>query len=142
MMTSYDSVLITVPVSSPLHPQAGQPFLKGFLMQKGFRTKIFDTNVKFFNWMLKDHEFDIKDQAYIDNPAILLTLYNRIEEALAKKGSKYRGLTVDLRTIGMDHNRILFDQIIAALDDQEANPFIEFYDDFPIGQESLQNYTS
>ena len=130
MMTSYDSALITVPVSSPLHPQAGQPFLKGFLMQKGFRAKIFDTNVKFFNWMLKGHEFDIKDQAYIDNPAILLTLYNRIEEALAKKACKYRGLTVDLRTIGMDYNRILFNEIIAALDDQEANPFIEFYDDF------------
>ena len=99
-----DSILINVPVSSPLHPQANLPFLKGFLTQKGFKVKIFDTNIRFFNWMLSDYQFDIKKQLYIENPVALLDLYNKIEDALSKKCREYIDLTVDLRTISSLRN--------------------------------------
>ncbi len=127
---SLDSVLLTVPLSSPLHPKASMPFLKGYITQKGFRSKIFDTNILFFNWMLKDQDFDIHNKKYIDNPVSLLGLYNQIEDSLTEACSAYRGLGVDLRTINFAYNRTYFKEVIKAIKDADANPMIKFYNEF------------
>jgi radical SAM superfamily enzyme YgiQ (UPF0313 family) len=125
-----DSVLINVPLSSPLHPKANMPFLKGYIAQKGYASRVFDTNISFFHWMLKGREFDIHDQSYIDNPVSLLALYNKIEDWLAEECKKYTGLRVDLRTIGFAYNRTCFSEVLKAIKDPDANPMIAFYNQF------------
>ena len=112
-----NSVLINVPLSSPLHPKANMPFLKGYITQKGFTSRVFDTNISFFHWMLKGYEFDIHDQIYIDNPVSLLALYNKIEDWLSEECKKYTGLRVDLRTIGFAYNRTCFSDVLKAIKD-------------------------
>ena len=130
MTPSVDSVLINVPLSSPLHPQANLPFIKGFIKQNGFKIRSFDTNIVFFRWLLADSDYDIKDPVYMQNPVALLCLYNQIEEALAQKCKRYPDLSVDLRTIRTRHDRLRFEGVLSALDDHEGNPFIDFYDAF------------
>lgn len=127
MSSSIESVLITVPVSSPLHPQAALPYLKGFLTQHGFRTKIIDSNIRFFRWLLEEYNISIDYQEYIGNPVSLLKTYNKIEQLLSEKTAQYKNLTIDLRTIGMHHNRNIFAEVLLAVKDQASNPFIEFY---------------
>lgn len=125
------SVLINVPVSSPLHPQANLPFLKGFLAQSGFSAHAFDTNSRFFRWILRDEAPDVWNRdEYISNPIALLSFYNRIEAILADRAREYRGLSITLRSLKMCQNRIRFDGVREALDDRSTNPFIEFYSEF------------
>ncbi|UCB56969.1 MAG: radical SAM protein [Candidatus Omnitrophota bacterium] len=129
-MNTLDSVLINVPISSPLHPQANLPFLKGFLKQNGFKTKIYDTNIKFLNWFLAEQSFNIKNMEYMKNPVELLKLYNDIEHVLYEKCKSYRNLTIGLRNISLDYSRTTFDSVLKAVEDKSANPFIDFYNEF------------
>ena len=125
------TVLVNVPVSSPLHPQANLSFLKGFLTQHGFDVRIYDTNIRFFRWMLGGEGLDLWDKKeYIENPCTLLSYYNHVEAILAEQGRKYPGLQVNLRTISMRHNRIKFDAVLEAVNDRTTNPFIDFYEEF------------
>lgn len=55
-----DSVLITVPVSSPLHPQLALPCIHSFLKERGFAVKSIDSNIVFFRHILGD-DYDISD---------------------------------------------------------------------------------
>lgn len=123
-----DSVLINVPVSSPLHPQANLPYIKGFLAQNGFNSKIIDANIRFFNWMLRGTKIDVRDENYFKNPAEILSLYNDIERVLAEKSRKYRNLHLGLRNISLDYDRVEFESVLASLEDREANPFIDFFE--------------
>ncbi|MBF0465640.1 MAG: radical SAM protein [Nitrospirae bacterium] len=126
----FDSVLINVPLSSPLHPQSNIIFLKGFLKQNGYKTKVYDTNIKFINWFLSDTFRHIKDIEYMDNPVRMLALYNEIEKALYDRSAKYRGFSLDIRNVGMAYNRTVFEEVIKSVSDKEANPFIEYYKKF------------
>ena len=80
LLESMDSILINVPLSSPLHIKANIIFLKSFIKENGFKIKAFDTNIHFFKWMLRDYDFNFHDHIYMDNPVKLLGLYNQIEE--------------------------------------------------------------
>ena len=124
------SLLLSVPLSSPLHPKAHLPFLKGYLAQKGFKVRIIDTNILFLRWFLRDYDISLSQQDYLDNPVKLMGYYSYIEECLAKEAKKYRDFTIDLRTVGLAYNRNRFGKVLNALEDSQANPFIEFYDEF------------
>ena len=123
-----DSILINVPVSSPLHPQANLPFLKAFLNDNEFDVKVFDTNIRFFKWMLEGSNVAIKNGDYNENPVKLLNIYSDIEEALYNKSNDYRNLRVGLRSISIDYDRVDFEGILNAVKDSKANPFIVFYE--------------
>jgi radical SAM superfamily enzyme YgiQ (UPF0313 family) len=125
-----DSVLITVPLSSPLHPKASMIFLQSYLRQCGYAVKAFDTNVKFFNWFLRAYDFDFKDSRYANDPIQLLNLYNSIEEWLACEAKRYEGFRIDLRTVGFKYDRLIFADIVKALTDETANPFVAYYREF------------
>lgn len=125
-----DSVLLTVPLSSPLHPKANMPFLKGYLKQNGFKTRVFDSNIDFFTWMLKDYDYDLRDPKFIDNPVALLSFYSEVEGWLAKECEQYDGLHIDLRTISYKYNRTYFDEVLKAIKDEKANPMIAFYNQY------------
>ena len=74
-----DSVLLTVPVASPLHPQAILPCLYGFLKKHRFSVKCIDSNIQFFWYMLGD-DYDISDlKNFSEDPIKVLTFYNKME---------------------------------------------------------------
>ncbi len=124
-----DSILVNTPVSSPLHPQANLPLLKGYLRANGFKSRIIDTNILFFHWFLGENDFRLTmDEAYT-NPLKILSFYSRIEKTLFDKNKVYDGLDVGIRYLSNKYNRINFDHVIASLEDKAANPFIDFYDE-------------
>ncbi len=124
-----DSILATPPVSSPLHPQAGLLLLKGYLKTRGFKTRILDTNISFFRWLLGDKPFEMSTEQFFNEPMGILKKYNLIEKALWEKSSKYEGLAAGMRYLEMKHDRTRFDSVVAAVTDRKANPFIEFYEE-------------
>lgn len=123
-----DSILATTPVSSPLHPQAALPLLKGYLGQRGFNVKVLDTNIKFYQWFLGSKPFNLTAEDLYENPLSILSQYNEIERMLWEKSQEWDELAVGLRYLSMKHERTKFVEVIAALDDRKANPFIEFYE--------------
>ncbi|HNX90779.1 MAG TPA: radical SAM protein [Candidatus Omnitrophota bacterium] len=123
-----DSLLITVPVSSPLHPQAMLPCLQAFLEKKGFSVKSIDSNIDFF-WYMLGKDYDISTlKAFDESPINVLSFYNKMESDLAKKSVKYKGCRVGLRSVKVCYNRTSFEDVAKAVYDTEANPFIEYYD--------------
>lgn len=126
---SIDSIMATVPVSSPLHPQAALPLLKGYLRGKGFNTKVIDTNIKFYHWFLGEKPFDLTAEDLYEQPLSILSQYNKIESLLWDKSQEWDELAVGLRYLSMKYNRTKFTELLAALDDRKANPFIEFYEE-------------
>ena len=125
-----DCALINTPLSSPLHAQANLPFLAGYLKQRGFTVRSFDTNIRFFRWFLAPRAFDCRELPFRQDPVRLLAFYNTMEEALAEACRPYRGLHVDLRSVRLAYDRVQFADVRRALDDAEANPFIRFYDEW------------
>ena len=77
-----DSILVNTPVSSPLHPQANLPLLKGYLSANGFRSRIIDTNILFFHWFLGEKDFRLTMEEAYDNPLKILSFYSSIEKKL------------------------------------------------------------
>jgi len=128
-----DSILVNTPVSSPLHPQANLPLLKGYLAANGFRSKIIDTNILFFHWFLGEKDFRLTMEEAYENPLKILSFYSSIEKKLFDKNRVYDGLDVGIRYLSNKYNRINFDNVIASLVDKTTNPFIDFYDEL-IGQ--------
>ncbi len=128
MRQQIDSVLINVPVSSPLHPQANLPLLKNYLLNSGFATKIIDSNIIFFHWFLGERDFSVTIEEVLEDPLKILTFYSDIEKKLFEKNRRYDGLDVGIRYLNMKYNRIVFDEIKKSLNDMKANPFIEFYE--------------
>ena len=59
-----DTLLVNVPIRSPLHPKANLPFLKGYLGQHGYKIKAVDSNISFFRWFLDHETCGVKDPAY------------------------------------------------------------------------------
>ncbi len=122
-----DSVLLTVPVSSPLHPQAILPCLEGFLKERGFSVKSIDSNIDFF-WHMLGNEYDISDlKRFSEDPVKVLTFYNKMEKDLAENSGSYKRCRVGLRSLKLAYNRTVFDEIRRAVYDVPANPFIEYY---------------
>jgi tRNA A37 methylthiotransferase MiaB len=124
-----DSILINTPVSSPLHPQANLPLLKGYLVVNGFKTKIIDSNILFFHWFLGEKDFRLSMEETYENPLKILSFYSSIEKKLFDKNKAYNGLDVGIRYLNNKYARINFDHVIEALEDKRANPFIDFYDE-------------
>lgn len=123
------TLLINVPVSTPLHPQANLPFLAGFLKQEGYRVQAIDANIGFFRWILDaEAAAACQDPALLENPVRMLECYAEVEAVLAEKAAAYRGLSLDLRGVQLAYDRIHFDQVLAALDDREANPFLPYFE--------------
>ncbi len=126
-----DSILIDTPISSPLHPQANLPLLKGYLTAHGFKSKIIDSNILFYHYFLgldKNHGFRIGMEECFANPINILSFYADIEKRLWEKSAQYDGLNVGLRSLNMKYDRTSFDEVVASLRDKRANPFIEFYE--------------
>ena len=124
-----DSILVNTPVSSPLHPQANLPLLKGYLSANGFRSRIIDTNILFFHWFLGEKDFRLTMEEAYDNPLKILSFYSSIEKKLFDKNRVYNGLDVGIRYLSNKYNRINFDHVIASLVDKTTNPFIDFYNE-------------
>ena len=124
-----DSILVNTPVSSPLHPQANLPLLKGYLTANGFRSRIIDTNILFFHWFLGEKDFRLTMEETYDNPLKILSFYSRIEKELFDNNKEYDGLDVGIRYLSNKYNRINFDHVIASLEDKTSNPFIDFYNE-------------
>ncbi|MCW8914497.1 MAG: radical SAM protein [Magnetovibrio sp.] len=126
-MSKYDTVLVNTPVSSPLHAQLNLPLLKGYLKENGYTAKVIDANIEFYYDFLdgKFPNFTIDDCNH--NPLELLEYYNQIENALMDKSKEYDSLHVGLRSLAMKYERINFDDVLAALDDHGANPFLNFF---------------
>ncbi len=124
-----DSILVNTPVSSPLHPQANLPLLKGYLTANGFRSRIIDTNILFFHWFLGERDFRLSMEETYENPLKILSFYSSIEKKLFDKNKAYNGLDVGIRYLNNKYARINFDHVIEALEDKRANPFIDFYDE-------------
>ena len=122
-----DSILVNTPVSSPLHPQANLPLLKGYLTANGFRSRIIDTNILFFHWFLGEKNFRLTMEEAYEHPLKILSFYSSIEKKLFDKNKVYSGLDVGIRYLSNKYNRINFDHVIASLVDKTANPFIDFY---------------
>lgn len=124
-----DSVLINTPVSSPLHPQLNLPLLKGYLGQHGFATRIIDSNILFFRSFLGE-DLAVPDcDVLMKNPLEFLDFYNSLEQKLWEKSGSHVGLHVGLRHLNMHYDRIHFESVLAAVRNQEANPFVAFYED-------------
>jgi len=124
-----DSILVNPPVSSPLHPQLNLPLLSGYLKSHGYKSKVLDSNIRFFHRFLELKDFKIDPETYVENPLKLLDLYSDLEKQLWEKSQKFSGLQVGLRTLSMKQDRIDFRMVAQALDDRESNPFIQFYED-------------
>ena len=124
-----DSILVNTPVSSPLHPQANLPLLKGYLSANGFRSRIIDTNILFFHWFLGEKDFRLTMEEAYENPLKILSFYSGIEKKLFDKNRVYNGLDVGIRYLSNKYNRINFDHVIASLVDKTTNPFIDFYNE-------------
>lgn len=122
-----DSLLINTPVSSPLHPQLNLPLLKSFLGAHGFKSRVIDSNIRFFRWFLGDNAPRLTREEYSANPLAILTLYNDLEKQLWERSKPYDGLQVGLRNLQMKYDRTSFDSVAAAVGDQASNPFIAFY---------------
>ncbi|MFA6431998.1 MAG: radical SAM protein, partial [Candidatus Margulisiibacteriota bacterium] len=128
-----DSILVNTPISSPLHPQANLPLLKGYLNTHGFKTKIIDSNILFYHYFLgftKGNEFKISMEQCFENPISILSFYNDIEKRLWEKSKKFSSLAIGLRYANLKYDRTRFDSVIASLEDRTANPFIDFYEQF------------
>ncbi len=126
-MAAMDSVLLTVPVSSPLHPQAILPCLQGYLKERGFAVKSIDSSLEFFWHMLGD-DFDRSELAeFADDPIKVLKFYNDLETRLAESSSKYRDCRLGLRSIKLAYDRTDFGEINKAIYDAGANPFVDFF---------------
>ena len=80
-----DSILINTPISSPLHPQANLPLLKGFLKSNGFKTTVIDSNILFYHWFLGENPFHLTEEDALSNPLKILSDYDDIERKLHKK---------------------------------------------------------
>ncbi len=124
------SIIINVPLSSPLHPQANLPYLKGFLGDKGFGVDVYDTNIRFFHWLLGDDVYLFDGNECLDNPVSLLIKYNELEDCLSEKTSLYSNLNINLRTMMMGYDRKAFDDVAAAVNDETDNPFYRFFSEF------------
>ncbi len=124
----YDTVLVNTPVSSPLHAQLNLPLLKGYLQENGFETLVLDTNIQFYREFLDGALPKLSFEECDENPLILLEYYNEIENELRARSSKYDGLHVGLRSLAMKYDRQSFGPVIKALQDEDANPFLAFYD--------------
>ncbi|MBF0300021.1 MAG: hypothetical protein HQK51_14960, partial [Oligoflexia bacterium] len=122
-----DSILMTPPVSSPLHPQAALPLLKGYLQKYGFKTKVIDTNILFFNWFLQEKVINPTLEEIYKNPLSILSDYDEIEKKLWERSKKFDGLVVGMRYLSMKYDRTKFKEVIKAIRDENANPFIDFY---------------
>ena len=122
-----DSILLNTPISSPLHPQANLPLLKGHLASKGFETKIIDSNILFFHWFLGENILRLAIDDIYKNPLEILSAYDNIENELWQKSKAYNGLHVGLRYLSMNYDRTSFDAVIKSLEDEQSNPFIDFY---------------
>lgn len=130
-MSRVDSILINTPVSSPLHPQANLPLLKGYLSSRGFKVEAIDSNILFFHYLLgfkHGNEFRVDIERFYENPIKILAFYSDIERRLWESGRRYEGLDVGLRFLNMKYDRTDFDSVIMSLEDRKANPFIEFYE--------------
>lgn len=126
-----DSVLINTPVSSPLHPQANLPLLKGHLKANGFRTKVIDSNILFYHYFLglsDTNGYRIAIEECFENPIKILSFYRDIEKQLWEKSRRFEGLDVGLRSLNMKYDRTKFGDVLLSLEDKEANPFIDFYE--------------
>lgn len=122
-----DSILVNTPVSSPLHPQANLPLLKGYLTNEGFKTRVIDTNLLFYYWFLGDKGVRLTMEEVHHDPLKILSFYDDIEKRLREKSMSFKGIDVGLRYLNMKYDRTSFDAIIDSLEDIEANPFIGFY---------------
>lgn len=122
-----DTLLVNPPLSSPLHPQLNLPLLKAYLRDDGFPARVVDANLRFFQEFMGDFP-RLEQQAWDDNPLSLLAYYNDLEKRLFARSQDWEGLQVGLRSLGMKHDRVYFDSVLAALDDKAANPFIDFWD--------------
>lgn len=127
-----DSILVNVPVTSPLHPQLNLCLLKAYLKEEGYKTKIYDTSILFYHWFLGESakKYKLSIEECFENPIKMLGYYNDIQKELFQKSKSYDGLSVALRSLGMKYNRADFDEVIKALYDEKANPFIEYYNKF------------
>jgi len=124
-----DSIVLTVPVSSPLHPQSILPCLQGFFNVTPFKMKTIDTNILFF-WHLLGQDYEITDlQKFAEDPIKVLKFYNETEDRLAEKSTVYDGCFVGLRNVRLKYNRIDFADVRDSLYDNDRNPFIRFYTD-------------
>ncbi|TAN42067.1 MAG: radical SAM protein [Nitrospirae bacterium] len=133
MNNQFDSILINVPVSSPLHPQANLPLLKGYLTSHGFNSKVIDSNILFFHYYLgltDSHKLKLGIEECFENPISILSFYSDIEKQLWKKNRENEGLDVGLRYVNLKYDRTKFDSVLAAVKDKKANPFIAFYEQF------------
>lgn len=127
MAAAARTLLVNPPISSPLHPQLNLPLLKGHLDKLGFPTAIADTNIAFF------HDFlgriaPPSALEFAENPLSLLDYYNTLEQRLWERSRSWKGLHVGLRNLAMeDHDRLSCDGVLAAIADDAANPFVDFY---------------
>lgn len=131
MSLTLDSILINTPVSSPLHPQANLPLLKGYLASRGFKTKVIDSNILFYHYFLGSSvkkEATLTIEECFQNPINILTFYNSLEKRLWEKSKEFDRFEIGLRYVNLKYNRTDFDSVIASLDDRKANPFIGFYE--------------
>jgi len=124
-----DSILVNTPVSSPLHPQANLPLLKAHLSANGFKTRIIDSNIRFFHWFLGEKGFGITMEEVYQNPIKILSIYGDLQKKLWEKSQAFEGLDVGLRNLNMNYDRVRFDSVIESLEDVQANPFISFFDE-------------
>ena len=124
-----DSILVNTPISSPLHPQANLPLLKAHLSANGFKTRIIDSNIRFFHWFLGEKGFGVTMEEVYQNPLKILSVYDDLQKKLWTKNKAYKGLDVGLRNLNMKYDRIQFDSVVESLEDVQANPFISFYDE-------------
>jgi hypothetical protein len=129
-MTKIDCILVNTPVSSPLHAQLNLPLLKAFLEADGFSARALDSNIMFFREFLGNDVPFITQEQCDENPIALLDYYNDLERRLSDRSKKWKGLQVGLRSLGMKYDRTSFDEVIKALEDRAANPFIDFYERF------------
>jgi len=122
-----DSILLNTPISSPLHPQANLPLLKGYLVSNGFKTKVIDSNILFFHWFLGEDNFRLTMEDVYKNPLEILSVYDNIERKLWEKNKAYEGLSVGLRCLDMRHDRTSFKGVLESLEDKRGNPYRDFY---------------
>jgi tRNA A37 methylthiotransferase MiaB len=128
MTTQYHSVLVNTPVSSPLHPQLNLPLLKGFLAEHGYDAKVLDSNIEFFKEFVGHDYPRIGSEDCDENPLVMLSYYNDLENCLWDKSQAFEDLQYSLRSLSMKQDRLFFNSIISALRDKAANPFIDFWE--------------